>query len=54
MVDTKLSGYEATEAALGPYERPTVIDWETTPPLARGTQPADMLGVGVWPTGDES
>lgn len=49
MSDTKLSGYEATEAALGEYERPAEISWETTPLLARGTQPADSIPAGIWP-----
>lgn len=53
MPENQLSGWEATEAALPEYERPSVIDWETTPPLARGTQPKDSIPAGIWP-GSES
>lgn len=47
--DTRLSGYEATEASLGPWERDADICWETTPRLGRGSQPADLIPAGVWP-----
>lgn len=53
MADSKLSGWEATEASLPEYERPAEICWDTTPLLGKGTQPTDLIPAGVWPR-DES
>lgn len=53
MSDTKLSGYEATEAALGEYERPAEICWDTTPENGKGTNPA-AWSHSDWPAGDAS